>query len=140
MPWLLQLSLSFILEVVQLPENSITALAIGIVAAILLYNSYFLLPREKAFTSVSLREFYRLMQDENVFVIDVHVPEQKRTPGTDAWIPYDRIEEFANLLPKDKNTTILVYCRSGHMSKMAASKLAQASYKNIYELDGGVLA
>ena len=78
MPWLLQLSLSFILEVVQLPENSITALAIGIVAAILLYNSYFLLPREKAFTSASLREFYRLMQDENGFVIDVHVPEQTR--------------------------------------------------------------
>ncbi len=118
----------------------ITTLAIGVVVAFLLYNSYVLFPREKAYTSLSPREFYRLMQDENVFVVDVHVPEQKHIPGTDAWIPYDRIEELANLLPKDKNTTILVYCRSGHMSKIAASKLAQMGYKKIYVLEGGVLA
>lgn len=118
----------------------ITGIAVGAVVAFLLYNSYVLFPREKAYTSLSPKEFYKLMQNENVFVIDVHTPEQKHIPRTDAWIPYDRIEEFANLLPKDKNTTILVYCRSGHMSKIAASKLAQMGYKNIYELDGGILA
>jgi rhodanese-related sulfurtransferase len=52
----------------------------------------------------------------------------------------NRIEEFVNLLPKDKSITILVYCRSGHMSQIAASRLAEMGYKNIYELDGGVLA
>jgi rhodanese-related sulfurtransferase len=118
----------------------ITAVAIGIVIAFIAYNSYMLFPREKAFESISPQEFYRLMQNENAFLIDVHVPEQKHLNGTDVWIPYDRLEEMQNLLPKDKNTLILVYCRSGHMSKIAASKLAEMGYKNIYDLDGGIIA
>ena len=118
----------------------ITAVAIGIVIAFIAYNSYMLFPREKAFESVSPQEFYRLMQNRDAFVIDVHVPEQKHLNGTDVWIPYDRLEEMQNLLPEDKNTLILVYCRSGHMSKIAASKLAEMGYKNIYDLDGGIIA
>ncbi|WP_457590703.1 rhodanese-like domain-containing protein [Geoglobus sp.] len=118
----------------------ITALIIGGVIIFLLYNSYVLFPREKAYTSVSPEEFYRMIQEGDVFVIDVHVPEQEHIPGTDAWIPYNRIEEFKDVLPEDKNTKILVYCRSGHMSKMAASKLAEMGYKNIYDLDGGINA
>ncbi|WP_290902804.1 rhodanese-like domain-containing protein [Ferroglobus sp.] len=118
----------------------ITAAIIGFFLAFLLYNSFVLFPKEKAFKSVSPEEFYKLMQNEEAFVIDVHVPEQKHLNGTDAWIPYNKIEEFADILPKDKNTPILVYCRSGQMSKIAASKLAQMGYKNIYELDGGILA
>ena len=118
----------------------ITAIAIGLVVAFIAYNSYMLMPRERAFESVSPQEFYKLMQNEDVFLVDVHVPEQKHLSGTDAWIPYDRIEEMKDALPKDKNTTILVYCRSGHMSKIAASKLAQMGYRNIYDLDGGLIA
>ncbi len=118
----------------------ITVVIIGVIAAILLYNSYMLFPKEKAFISVSPKEFYRMIQEEDVFVIDVHVPRQKHIPGTDAWIPYDRIEEFVDRLPEDKNTKILVYCRSGYMSKIAASKLAEMGYRNIVNLDGGTVA
>ncbi len=120
--------------------KTITAIAIGVVIAFLIYNSYVLFPRERAYVSVSPQEFYRMMQENDVFILDVHVPEQQHLPGTDAWIPYDRIDEFKDSLPKDKNTKILVYCRSGHMSKIAASKLAQMGYRNIYDLDGGINA
>ncbi len=118
----------------------ITVVAVGAVIVFLLYNSYILFPRERAFVSLSPEEFYRLIQKEDVFVVDVHVPEQEHIPGTDVWIPYNRIEEFADVLPEDKNAKILVYCRSGHMSKIAASKLAQMGYSNIYDLDGGINA
>ena len=118
----------------------ITVVIIGVIVAILLYNSYMLFPKEKAFISVSPKEFYRMIQEEDVFVIDVHVPRQKHIPGTDAWIPYDRIEELVDRLPEDKNTKILVYCRSGYMSKIAASKLAEMGYRNIVNLDGGTVA
>lgn len=120
--------------------KTITAIAIGVVIAFLIYNSYVLFPRERAYVSVSPQEFYRMMQENDVFILDVHVPEQQHLPGTDAWIPYDRIDEFKDSLPKDKNTKILVYCRSGHMSKITASKLAQMGYRNIYDLDGGINA
>ena len=120
--------------------RAITALVIGAIIIFLLYNSYVLFPREKAYVSVSPDEFYRMIQEEDVFVVDVHVPEQRHIPGTDVWIPYNRIEEFSDVLPEDKNAKILVYCRSGHMSKIAASKLAEMGYRNIYDLDGGINA
>ena len=118
----------------------LTAAILGFIAAFLIYNSIVLFPKEKAFTSLKPREFYEMMKSEDVFVIDVHVPEQKHVEGTDLWIPYDRIEEFVDLLPKDKNAKILLYCRSGFMSKIAASKLAEMGYKNLYVLEGGILA
>ncbi|WP_300341256.1 MULTISPECIES: rhodanese-like domain-containing protein [unclassified Fusobacterium] len=43
--------------------------------------------------------------------------------------------EDIKMLP-DKEKMIFVYCRSGHRSKQAASKLAILGYKNIYEFGG----
>ncbi|AIY91100.1 rhodanese-like domain-containing protein [Geoglobus acetivorans] len=118
----------------------LVAAGIAIVSGFVIYNVLIPFTGEKEYHSVSPEEFHRMMQNEDVFVIDVHVPEQKHIPGTDAWIPYNRIESSEDLLPKDKSTKILVYCRSGFMSKIAASKLTEMGYKNVYELDGGVNA
>jgi|GEM_PF-3275693 hypothetical protein len=68
----------------------VIVLAIGVIIVFLLYNSNVFFSREKAYISISPRDSYRLMEDENVFVIDVHVPEQKHLPRTDAWIPYEQ--------------------------------------------------
>ena len=121
--------------------NSRTVILIvaGIVIALIVYRAYLPAPGENGFKSVSPKEFYSLMQKDGAFLIDVHIPEQKHLPGTDAWIPYNRIEEMKNDLPEDKNTLILVYCRSGHMSKIAASKLVEMGYRNVYELDNGII-
>ncbi|MBE8539626.1 rhodanese-like domain-containing protein [Geoglobus acetivorans] len=118
----------------------LVAVGIVLVAGIIIYSVLTLFAGEKEYHSVLPEEFYRMMQNEDVFVIDVHIPEQKHIPGTDAWIPYNKIESSEDLLPKDKSTKILVYCRSGFMSKIAASKLTEMGYKNVYELDGGVIA
>ena len=115
------------------------AAVMAIVAGIVIYNALTLFTGEKEYHSVSPEEFHRMMMNEDVFVIDVHIPEQKHIPGTDAWIPYNKIEDSEDLLPEDKSTKILVYCRSGFMSKIAASKLVEMGYKNVYDLDGGVI-
>ena len=115
----------------------------GIIAVMIIgfvVFSYLSILKDKGYRSVSPEEFYRLMQSENAYLIDVHVPEQKHLNGTDAWIPYNRIISMQDLLPEDKNTLILVYCRSGHMSKIAASELVEMGYRNVYELDGGIIA
>lgn len=82
--------------------------------------------------------FSKLAKDENNFLLDVHVPEQTHIPGTDKFIPFDQIAGNIDQLPADKNTNILVYCRSGNMSKNAAQKISELGYLNVYDLEGGI--
>ena len=41
----------------------------------------------------------------------------------------------AEVIP-EKDSTVLVYCRSGNRSKTASSTLAELGYTNIYEFGG----
>jgi rhodanese-related sulfurtransferase len=91
-------------------------------------------------TLVSPREFAELAKNEDVFILDVHTPEQNHIPGTDAFIPDNQIAENAEQLPDDKSTPILVYCRSGNMSASAAEEIAKLGYSKVYNLDGGTNA
>lgn len=85
-------------------------------------------------------ELNRIMQQEDIFLIDVHTPEQRHIKGTDLFIPYDEIEKHQNKLPKDKNTAIYLYCRSGPMANAAAKSLYELGYHNLTNLEGGAKA
>ncbi len=81
-----------------------------------------------------------LLQKEDVFLLDVHVPEQVHIPGTDMVIPYNEIGKNKDKLPEDKNMSILVYCRSGSMSAKASKELVHMGYTKVYDLSGGTNA
>ena len=51
-------------------------------------------------------------------------------------LPYTQIEEKAEQMLPDKAQLILVYCRSGRRSKIAAEALAELGYTNIREFGG----
>ena len=51
-------------------------------------------------------------------------------------ISYDEILEKAESVLTDKNQLILVYCRSGRRSKLAAEDLQKLGYTNIKEFGG----
>ena len=51
-------------------------------------------------------------------------------------IPYTEIENKAIEMIPDKDKLILVYCRSGRRSKIAAESLAKLGYTNVKEFDG----
>ena len=95
---------------------------------------------ETGYKSISPQEVKSLLEAQDVFLLDVHVPEQRHISGTDAFIPYDAIEKYAERLPENKNTVIVIYCMSGVMSKTAADKLLNMGYKNVYDLKGGIMA
>jgi len=80
------------------------------------------------------------LENEKVFVLDVHTPEQTHLTGTDAFIPYDQLEQNKGRLPADKSTPILVYCRSGSMSRIASEQLVEMGYEKVLDLVGGVQA
>ncbi len=73
-------------------------------------------------------------------LVNVHVPFEGDIEGTNLSIPFDRIGEQVDLLPTDRDTPLLVYCRSGRMSKIAAAELVRLGYRNVADLDGGMLA
>lgn len=51
-------------------------------------------------------------------------------------IPVDEITARLAELPEDKNTPIIVYCRSGNRSATAARLLTKAGYRSVYDLGG----
>ncbi len=122
---------------------------IAIVVAVLILSSFMLSRRgvsnsnldsqyNSVVSSVNAVEFAALAKDDDSFLLDVHIPEQTHIPGTDAFIPYNEISQNINKLPQDKNTQILVYCRSGSMSKEAVLELQNLGYTNVVELAGGI--
>ena len=51
-------------------------------------------------------------------------------------IPHEEIAEKAEEVLTDKDQLILVYCRSGRRSKIAAEALVELGYTNIKEFGG----
>ncbi|MCQ2362444.1 MAG: rhodanese-like domain-containing protein [Acidaminococcaceae bacterium] len=51
-------------------------------------------------------------------------------------VPLPDLEQAAKEKLPDKEQLLLVYCRSGHRSKLAAARLAELGYKNIKEFGG----
>lgn len=82
----------------------------------------------------------RIMQLEDIVLVDVHTPEQRHIKGTDLFIPYNDIEIYKNKLPKDKNTAIYLYCESGPMGNAAARSLYKLGYRHLTNLEGGAKA
>lgn len=70
-------------------------------------------------------------------LINVHVPYEGEIDGTDAFIPYDEILEHGDL-PLEREQPILLYCRSGRMSRIAGEALIQSGYTNVSHLTGGM--
>ncbi len=89
------------------------------------------------YKQVSAEEFNKMLQHKDFTLIDVHIPTQEHIKGTDLVIPYNEIAKYKNKLPKNKDAKIVVYCRSGGMSRAAASVLEDQGYTNIYDLIGG---
>lgn len=85
-------------------------------------------------------ELSQLMQQADIFLVDVHTPEQKHIKGTDLFIPYNEIEKYQDKLPKDKNTPIYVYCEGGPMGNSAARSLHELGYTYLTNLEGGAKA
>lgn len=85
-------------------------------------------------------DFAAAVGEADTLTINVHVPYEGDIAGTDLSIPFDRIAEQSDLLPKDHDAPIAIYCRSGPMSATAAATLTSMGYTDVVELDGGMRA
>lgn len=97
--------------------------------------------QEAVFVSITAEEAKEIMDTGEGFVIlDVRAQEEYdegHIPGA-VLIPNTEIETRAEEELPDKGQLILVYCRSGRRSKLAAQILADLGYTNVKEF-GGIL-
>ena len=89
-----------------------------------------------SYTPITAEKFEEMRKEKDFILIDTHIPEQAHIEWTDLIIAYNEIDHNLEKLPKDKNTKIVLYCRSGSMSRAAAYILAEKWYKNVYDLIG----
>ena len=92
---------------------------------------------KSSYKNMTTDELNEQLKNKDFTLIDVHIPEQEHILGTDEFIPYDEIENKLDKLPSDKNSKIVLYCRTGRMSEIAADKLAEKGYTNVYNVVGG---
>ena len=91
------------------------------------------------YVNITAEEAKQIMDSEEGYIIlDVRTQEeydQGHIPGAIV-ISHEEIAEKAEEVLTDKDQLILVYCRSGRRSKIAAEALAELGYTNIKEFGG----
>ncbi len=94
-----------------------------------------------AYTNVSADELNTMLKNKDFVFVNVHIPFEGNIANTDLSFPYDQIAEpsYLSQLPADKNAQIVLYCRSGRMSAIAADALVKLGYTDIWNLDGGMV-
>ena len=91
------------------------------------------------FEQITAEEAKKIMDsDAEYTILDVREEDEfaeGHIPGA-ILIPHTEIEDKAEEMLTDKEEIILVYCRSGRRSKLAAEAMARLGYKNVKEFGG----
>ena len=94
---------------------------------------------ETGYRQISQEEAKEMMDTQDALIMDVREQDEYDSghiPGA-VLLPVGAITEdsAAEIIP-EKDTTVLVYCRSGNRSKTAAQALAELGYTDVCEFGG----
>ena len=94
------------------------------------------------FASLTPAAAVRLMNNEDVVVLDVREPSET-VGGKIAkaiQIPVGAVAKRIGELQKHKDKTLLVYCKTGARSGIACKELSRNGFDKVYSLNGGIMA
>lgn len=94
---------------------------------------------DSSYQQITQEKAKEMIDTQEVIILDVREQDEYDSghiPGA-VLLPVGNIDEdtAAAVIP-EKDTSVLIYCRSGNRSKTASSTLADLGYTNIYEFGG----
>lgn len=92
------------------------------------------------YTAVNPTALAAMLARKDFLFVNVHVPYEGEIERTDRFVPFDAIEARLYTLPARKDAKVVLYCRSGRMSTIAARTLVKLGYTDVWNLEGGMLA
>ena len=92
-----------------------------------------------SYEKITSKEAKEMMDgNSDIIILDVRSEEEFNTGHIEGalLIPDNQITEKAEDTLTEKSATILVYCRSGRRSALAAKDLSELGYSNVYDFGG----
>lgn len=94
---------------------------------------------DSSYEQITQEAAKEMMDTQEVIILDVREQDEYDSGHIPSAVllPVGMIDEdtAAKVIP-EKDSTVLVYCRSGNRSKTASAALADLGYTNIYEFGG----
>ena len=83
----------------------------------------------------------KIFNREEVVLLDVRTKEEYEQGHLEnsILVPYDELEKRHKELNIDTDLMVVIYCRSGRRSLIAASMLERLGYKNLFNVLGGIV-
>lgn len=91
-----------------------------------------------SYWNISPVQLAAMLKDKDFLLVNVHIPYEGEISQTDLFVPYNEVEQNLARLPRNKAEKIVLYCRSGSMSAIAAQTLVRLGFSNVWNLDGGM--
>ena len=94
---------------------------------------------DRSYKQITQEKAKEMMDTQDVIVLDVREQDEYDSghiPGA-VLLPVGTIDEdTAGKVIPEKDSTVLVYCRSGNRSKTASDTLVKLGYTKVYEFGG----
>ncbi len=118
--------------------NRRTVVLIATVAVATMFGGS-ILAEEVKFTTLTSSQLAAMLEKKDFFFVNVHTSYEGEIKNTDTFIVFDKIADNLDKLPKDKDAKIVLYCRSGRMSEIAARELTRLGFSQVSHLVGGMI-
>lgn len=98
---------------------------------------------QSGFKNAPIAELTKIKNEKKAIVIDVRTPaewQQGVIEGTSLFIDYNSPSFKQQLAKLDKSKTYVVYCRSGARSAGASQVMVDNGFKNVINMQGGIMS
>ncbi|MED5354592.1 MAG: rhodanese-like domain-containing protein [Bacteroidota bacterium] len=95
----------------------------------------------KSINQMNSDELIEFIELNDAILVDVRTEDEYNSGYIENSLNIDYFSDVfsVNADKLDKNTPIILYCRSGNRSSMSANKISKLGFKEIYNLEGGIL-